>query len=61
MDIRTFVGQWSVKWIIVCISHTHSFDVFHTRMPRSTFPDSAVLLINDKVVENKPTAEIRRA
>ena len=21
MDIRTFVGQWSVKWIIVCISH----------------------------------------
>ena len=24
MDIRTFVGQWRVKWIIVCISHTHA-------------------------------------
>ena len=24
MDIRTFVGQWRVKWIIVCISHLHS-------------------------------------
>ena len=60
MDIRTFVGQWRVKWIIVCISHTHSFDVFPARMPRSTFPDGAVRLINNKAAENKTTAEIRK-
>ena len=60
MDIRTFVAQWGVKWIIVCVSHAHSFDVFPARMPRSTFPDGVVRMINDKVVENKTTAEIRR-
>ena len=60
MDIRAFAGQWSIKWIIVCISHTHSFDVFPARMPRSTFSDGVVRLINDKVAENKTTAEIMK-
>ena len=59
LEARIFSGVYSIKWIATSLSHSHRFDVFPTRMPRSTFSDATLQHIEAMIVTNKTCAEIR--
>ena len=41
LDVRLFASGDRIKWVVVCLSHSHSFDTFPQRLPRNTFQQDA--------------------
>ena len=37
LDVRLFASADRIKWVIVCVSHSHSLDTFPQRLSRNTF------------------------
>ena len=59
MDIRVLRHADVIKWIVMGVSHNHDFSTFPNRVPRNTFDAETKAMINNMVVQNKPSAEIR--
>ena len=59
LDIRFFSGVDVIKWVLMCVSHSHTFTVFPPRMPRSTFPESVQGTIREMANRKVKTPEIK--
>ena len=42
------------------VSHSHSFSVFPSRMPRRTFPDDVMEEIREMAMKKTPTEEMKK-
>ena len=61
LDIRFFPGADVIKWVIMGVSHSHTFSVFPSRMPRGTFPPDVAETIREMAANNDRTPEIKIA
>ena len=61
VDVRMSDGNARVKWIVTCISHSHGFSSFPTRMPRDTLDKDVKQSIRQMTAERRPTASIKIA
>ena len=61
LDVRFFSAVDVIKWVILGISHSHTFSVFPPRMPRSTFPHDVVEKIHEMAARKVRTPEIKMA
>ena len=59
MDIRTFALADKVKWIILCLSHSHGFDTFPARLPRNTIQADVLETVERMVAERRPCSSIK--
>ena len=59
LDVRLFAGADVVKWILMGVSHSHSFNVFPSRMPRKTFSEDVMEEIREMAMKKTPTEEIK--
>ena len=57
--IRMFSGIDAVKWVVIGVSHSHSFTAFPPRMPRNTFPEEVLDKIRGMAAEKVNTTEIK--
>ena len=61
LDIRFFSGADVIKWVIMGVSHSHTFSVFPSRMPRGTFPHDVAETIREMASNKVRTPEIKMA
>ena len=61
LDVRLFSGVDIIKWILMGVSHSHTFSVFPPRMPRSTIPDDVAERIKEMTMKKTRTPEIKMA
>ena len=59
LDIRFFSAVDVVKWVLMGTSHSHTFNVFPTRMPRSTFPAPVLETIREMAARKVKTPDIK--
>ena len=58
LDVRLFSGVYTVKWVLMSLSHSHGFATFPRRMPRATFSSATLARFAEAVEQNKTCAEI---
>ena len=61
LDVRFFPAVDIIKWVILGVSHSHTFSVFPPRMPRSTFPRDVMETIREMAARKVRTPEIKMA
>ena len=59
MDIRSFALADKVKWIILCLSHSHGFDTFPARLPRNTIQADVLETVERMVADRRPCSSIK--
>ena len=53
LDVRLFSGVDIIKYILMGVSHCHSFTTFPLRMPRNTIPDDVIERKNEMAMKNE--------
>ena len=61
LEVRLFTGVYSVKWVMMGLSHSHGFASFPERVPRSTFSEQTLERFEEMARQNKTSAEIAMA
>ena len=56
-----FSGADVIKWVIMGVSHSHTFSVFPSRMPRGSFPPDVAETIREMASNKVRTPEIKMA
>ena len=59
IDVRLFSGADVIKWVILGVSHSHTFSVFPSRMPRSTFQNDVAETFRNMAAHKVRTPEIK--
>ena len=58
LEVRLFSGVYSIKWMMMGLSHSHDFSSFPRRTPRGTFTDETLQRFKEMVQQNKSCWEI---
>ena len=61
LEVRLFAGVYSVKWVMMGLSHSHGFSSFPRRVPRSTFSAATLERFEEMARQNKSSTEIAMA
>ena len=61
LEVRLFTGVYSVKLVMMGLSHSHGFASFPGRVPRSTFSEHTLERFEEMARQNKTSTEIAMA
>ena len=58
LEVRLFSGVYSIKWMMIGLSHSHDFTSFPRRTPHGTFTDATLQQFREMVQRNQPCSEM---
>ena len=59
LDIRAFPDEKRIKWVLMGMSHSHSFTAFPSRIPRNVIPEGVKEELQRMVIEKQSCAAIK--